>query len=211
LVLKMNRSKNTLKEQTRVFLSVKEQIDAHICLNKAPIDIRCGEFTFKDVVGFSECNKSVKADFILKCRVDSSSGYISHKKTEFSHNGYGSVGLNAFKSRSPYTNQEIWNFAKWAREYCIKNQPGVVQDKVFKWTDKEWRGVWCFPSEDVQNAIVYGPKYGGSYSECNCHLAAVGNGTLKQLPSTQWELKFDGLCSNRHFPYDFLPTTLAGC
>ena len=194
--------KNTTKTQDAVLSSLKASIKNAVDQHGGPIDLKCGNFSCGDVIAIQECHRASKADFKIVSKAGNH-GYISHKAANFSHNGYGSVGWRAFDGRSRYKNRQIWAYAKWALEYCKKHQGGTCMDGVFTWKEGGLRGVWSFPPKAVQNAIVYGPEYGGNRSEFNCDLAAVGQGTLTpDAAKKTFELTFDTLTSNGDVPMD---------
>ena len=122
------------------------------------VTVTCGRFTVHNVTGAVKAPPRAKADFQLMSG-DEPRLFISHKAAGFSHNGYGSGGKKAYPHRSPYRSPIIWQFARWAAEYCVRTQQVKIDARrLFRWTGPE-RGIWCVPPRDIGNLIVYGPQF----------------------------------------------------
>lgn len=189
----------SLIAETRALERLNGLLADATCLHKDGARIRCGHFTVQGITQVKKAPSTAKADFIL-CSQEGPELYISHKDANFSWNGYGSVGRKAFLHRSPYRDHVIWNYAKWAADYCLQNQATrFAEDGFFEWCGEE-RGVWSTPPSRVQNLIVYGSSFGANYGLHNCHVAAVGRPNLA-LVGGIFELTFEGgLTSNGDVP-----------
>ena len=180
----------SLAAETKALQIINDAIAHAVPSPGGAITIACGRFTETGITHAQKAERSDKADFILMAK-ESPKLYISHKANGFCWNGYGSGGKKAFEHRSPYRDKKIWEFAKWAANYCVTHQKTrVVREGIFEWTGPE-RGVWCFPPASVQNLIVYGPKFDESYGPFNCHIAAVGEPILENSGDC-FRLSFNG-------------------
>lgn len=193
------------EKQTIDFLNkkIKGQNEDH------GIKVKCGKYDVENVTGCVNINGTKKADFALENSEGEKVLYISHKKSNWGYNGYGSVGKKAYKegNRSPTKHPLIFKIMKWAREECIKHNPGQNNlNGIVEWTGEDGtRGRIMTPPKELQKYLIYGVDFTNDkkkYGENNCHIIGVGDPCLIKAEDDTFELSF----TNETLSNDTLPS-----